>query len=111
MYKITYIDNCKDRKNYDIYEKKIELKEEAKSVYSEMFALVKASMLEEFDELISINPDIAPVMRQIKEVIEELKADDEIELKAQEVSFLIMNDGKLEFAFLNRHIVLKIEEE
>lgn len=107
MYKITYIDNCIDRKKYDVFEKKIEVKEEAETLYTELFALVKESMTEEFEGLISANSDMAPVLQQIKDVVKELNVDDEIELKAQDRPFLTMDIGRLEFTFLNRHIVLK----
>lgn len=111
MYQIIYIDNCIDREKYDIYEKKIEVKEDADKLYAELFALVKESMMEEFDGLISINPDMALVLQQIKDVVKELNVDDEIELKTQESPILVMGAGKLEFTFLNRHIVLKLEKD
>ena len=109
MYKMIYVDNCEQRENYDIFEKEFETKEEADRVYEELFSLVKASIVEEMEGYISVNPQMSQVLQQIIEVIKNLNMDEEIVLKAQETPFLTMDKGQLEFTFMNRHIVLKMQ--
>lgn len=110
MYQIIHMDNCTNRDTYDIYKKEIETKEEAEIRYAEIFALVKECIIEELKLIITANPEMAPVLQQIISVVSELEENEEIELTARDETFLTAGTGYIEFKFLSRHIILKLED-
>lgn len=110
MYKFTHKDNLKNGEVYDIYTKDIETAGEADMRYAEFFPIVKTLIASIFEGLISADPEQAPVLRQIVDVINDLECNEEIELNARDVTFLTAGHHFIEFNLAGKHIVVKMEE-
>lgn len=110
MYRFVHTDNLKNGETYDIYHKDFETLEEANLRYGEFFPIVKTLIVSIFERLISSCPEQAPVFQQIVDVINELECNEEIELNAQDATFLTAGERFIEFNLTGKHILVKIEE-
>lgn len=110
MYRFTHKDNLKNGEVYDIYTKDIETLEEVDKRYEEFFPIVKNLIAGIFEGLITACPEQAPVFQQIIEVINALECNEEIELNAQDATFLTAGYHFIEFQLAGKHIIVKIEE-
>lgn len=110
MYRFVHTDNLKNGEDYDIYYKDIETVEEADLRYAEFFPIVKTLIASIFEGLISSCPDQAPVFQQIVDVINDLECNEEIELNAQDATFLTAGERFIEFNLAGKHILVEIKE-